>query len=152
VVVMLCVRSLDDLGDKKQAALYGGSAALVGLALVGFLHCIFTQAQGKVLNGYDRVGHGLEPAGVDRAHGFYDVKETVDLRQHAGAFHGLKLQPCQIGNACDIGRCQGHGAKRVETNGKSGCSALPVASYSQAIGYYPAFGESAAKVPFLKPN
>jgi len=45
---------------------------------------------------------GYDLAGVDHAHLFNQVEETVDLMEHAIAFTRLQFEPGQIGDACDI--------------------------------------------------
>jgi hypothetical protein len=56
----------------------------------------------------------LDARGVNGPHGLNKAKKIVELGKHAIAFIGREFQARQIGNACDVKRCQGHSKKELK--------------------------------------
>ena len=90
---------LDHFGHEEQASLDGRGALLVGLALVGLAGHVVPQAQGHVLDGCDRVRQGRDARGIHSPHLFHDVKETIELSEHALTFCWGQLKPRLIDGA-----------------------------------------------------
>jgi hypothetical protein len=136
------------LGTRNRPRSTAGALRWLASRWSGSLTTSSRRRSATVLDRRHRVGQRLDAGGVHRAHLLDDVEKAVDLAQHPLTVGHGQFQPGQAGNALDVGESQGHGAN---TEGRlQPVVKLPLfrggrPSYSQGMGYYPAFGAAAAK-------